>query len=310
MNKVTDIIVITDPGVDDASSLMYAIFCEKINIQLLCIAGGNGPISNATNNALYLMELFKQNIPIAVGPDHPLKRPPVYAYYAQGKGGLGGLKVNEKKLKLKPIETPACDAMYEKLKNSKRKLPIIAIGPMTCLAEMLEKYPDSKKYIKEVIFMGGTKEKIYGKPYREFNISFDPECVDIVIKSGVPLVMIPMELGHFAYLDKHDIKKVKKTNKIGKIFAKMYKKYNDFHVGKLGAAVHDVCAMYYLTNPQNMKTENAHVELKYFKTETDDYGYLETSYDKKINTQICVDMDISDFKYDFFQALENTNKIL
>lgn len=310
MAKKNDIIVVTDPGVDDAIALMYAIFSGEFNIKLLCIAGGNGSIDNTTNNALFLMELFKYDVPIAVGLNHPLKREAVFATKAQGKGGLGGYKVNPKKLKTKPIETPACDAMYETLKKSRKKLTIVAIGPMTCVAEMLIKYPDSTKNIKEIIFMGGTKEKIYGKPYREFNISFDPECVDVVIKSGVPLVMVPMELGHFAYLNKNDIKFVKHINKIGKIFAKMFKKYRDFHVGSYGAAVHDVCALYYLTRPENMKMEQGHVELKYYKTEEEEFGYIDTSYDQEPNATICVDMDILKFKYDLFDAFEETGKIL
>lgn len=310
MEQKTECIVVTDPGVDDATAIMYALFCKVIDIKLFCIAGGNGPIVNATNNCLFLMDLFKQNIPVAVGPDHPLKRQPTYALNAQGKGGLGGYKVNPKKLKSKALESPACDAMFETLKKSKKKLPIIAIGPMTPIAEMLEKYPDSKKHIKEIIFMGGTKEKIYGKPYREFNIAFDPESVEIVLKSKIPLVMVPMELGHFAYLDKNDIKIFKKTNKIGKIFAKMFKKYKDFHVGHLGAAVHDVCTIYYLTNPQNMKWENGYVEMKYYKDGNEEYGYLDTSYDKKPNAKICVDIDITDFKTDIFNALKMTSEIL
>lgn len=310
MEQKIDCIVVTDPGVDDATAIMYALFCKEIDIKLFCIAGGNGPIINATNNCLFLMDLFKQNIPVAVGPDHPLKRQPTYAFGVQGKGGLGGYKVNPKKLKSKTLESPACDAMFETLKKSKKKLPIIAIGPMTPIAEMLEKYPDSKKHIKEIIFMGGTKEKIYGKPYREFNIAFDPESVEIVLKSKIPLVMVPMELGHFAYLDKNDIKIFKKTNKIGKIFAKMFKKYKDFHVGHLGAAVHDVCTIYYLTNPQNMKWENGYVEMKYYKDGNEEYGYLDTSYDKKPNAKICVDIDITDFKTDIFNALKMTSEIL
>ena len=310
MARKTDIIVVTDPGVDDAIALMYGIFSDEFNIKLLCVAGGNGPIENATNNALFLMELFKYDVPVAVGLDHPLKREAVFATKVQGKGGLGGYKVKAKKLQTKPIIASACDAMFETLKKSRKKMSIIAIGPMTSVAEMLLKYPDSTKYIKEVIFMGGTKEKIYGRPYREFNISFDPECVDVVIKSGLPLVMVPMELGHFAYLNRDDIKHVKHINKIGKLFAKMFTKYRDFHVGSHGAAVHDVCAFYYLTHPENMKLEKGHVELKYYKDEKEEFGYIDTCYDKEPNATICVDMDILKFKYDLFDAFEETERVL
>ncbi len=90
--KKKDIIIVTDPGVDDAIAIMYGLFCDELNIKLLAIAGGNGPIENATANACYLMDLFKENIPIAVGPNEPLKRDPAYAFNAQGKTGLAGLK--------------------------------------------------------------------------------------------------------------------------------------------------------------------------------------------------------------------------
>ena len=172
------------------------------------------------------------------------------------------------------------------------------------LAKLLIKYPDSKKYIKEIIFESGTKEKIYGRPYKSFNVGYDPEAADIVLKSGIKLIMVPMELGHFAYLDHKDIKRFRKTNKIGKIYAKMFKGYKDFHVGKFGAAVHDVCTIYYLTNPQYMKAEKAHIEIKYYNQNNEDFGYIDIDFKKKPNALVCTDLDINMFKYDLFEALE------
>ena len=61
----------------------------------------------------------------------------------------------------------------------------------------------------------------------------------------------------------------------------MFKGYNDYHVGKMGAAVHDVCTIYYLTHPEYIKTEKAFIEIKYYKTETDDFGYVDIDFDKK-----------------------------
>ena len=141
MDKKTEIILVTDPGVDDATALLYAIFSNQIDIKLVCVAGGNSLIEITTRNALYLTELFKLNVPIAVGPDHPLRgEKVVYARAVHGKGGLGGVKVNPKKLKTKPIETSACEAMYEILKANKSKITIVGIGPMTSVAEMIEKH--------------------------------------------------------------------------------------------------------------------------------------------------------------------------
>ena len=305
--KKIDLIIDTDPGVDDSIALLYAIKSERFNIKLLSSAGGNGPIENITANAIHITELFNEEIPVVQGASTPLVRPAKYATKEQGKNGLGAYSYNKKKLKHSPVDGEACDVIYQTLKNSQDKISIVSIGPMTNLAKMIQKYPDCKKYIKEIIFESGTKEKIYGKPYKSFNIGYDPEAAEVVFKSGIKLVMVPMELGHFAYLDHNDIKKFKKTNKIGKIYAKMFKGYNDYHVGKMGAAVHDVRTIYYLTHPEYIKTEKAFIEIKYYKTETDDFGYVDIDFDKKPNATVCVDLDINMFKYDLFEALEKCN---
>ena len=307
-DKKIDIIIDTDPGVDDAIALLYAFKSECFKIKLISSAGGNGPIENITSNAIHITELFNEEIPVVEGSPTPLVRPAKYATKAQGKSGLGDYTYNKKKLKHHPIEGEACDVIYQTLKSSKTKTSIISIGPMTNLAKMIQKYPDCKKYIKQIIFESGTKEKIYGKPYKSFNVGYDPEAAEVVFKSEIKLVMVPMELGHFAYLDHNDIKRFKKANKIGKIYAKMFKGYHDYHVGKLGAAVHDVCTIYYLTHPEYIKTEKAFIEIKYYKTNTDDYGYVDIDFNKKPNATVCVDLDINMFKYDLFEALEKCSK--
>lgn len=309
MKEKINVIVDTDPGVDDAIALLYATKCSKINIQLITTESGNSPVSNITQNALHILELLHEEAPVAQGSPTPLKREANFATKAQGKGGLGGYTFNKKKIKHSPVEGEACDVMYKTLKSNKQKTTLISIGPMTNIAKMILKYPDCNKYIKQIIFESGTKEKIYGKPYKSFNTGFDPESAEIVLTSGIPLVMVPMELGHFAYLDKADIKRFKKTNKIGKIYAKMFSKYRDYHVGDLGAAVHDVCTIFYLTHPEYVKTEPAFIELKYYTNpDGTNYGYIDIDFNQKPNAVVCVDLDIDMFKYDLFNALEKCSK--
>lgn len=316
METKKKIIIDTDPGVDDAIALMYACKCEQLDIQLLSIAGGNSSIENLTANALHLCELFDATIPVVQGSKTPLSRPATFAISAQGKYGLGNYTFNHKKLKSTTVSGEACDVLFETLKKNGGKTSIVSIGPMTNLAKLLQKHPDCKKHIKEIIFESGTKEKIYGKPYKSFNVGYDPESAEVVFSSGIPLVMVPMELGHIAYLDKNDIKRFKKTNSLGKKFAKMFKGYKDFHVGNLGAAVHDVCAIYYLTHPELFKKEKAFVSIKYFsnkknkivantgKTNLDDFGFVDIDFSATPNATVCMDLDIASFKQHLFEALE------
>lgn len=306
--KKQNLIIDCDVGVDDAIAIMYALQSEDLNIQLLSTEAGNNPIESITQNTLHLTELLNKKVPVVEGVKEPIKRQPSYALNAQGKGGLGGYKYNRKKIKTSPLNESSSDAIYKVLKSNKEKTTIVAIGPMTNIAVLLKEHPDAKDYIKEIVFESGTKEKIYGKPYKSFNVGFDPEAAEIVFKSGIPLVMIPMELGHIAYLNKDDIKQFKKTNKIGKIFAKMFKKYHDYHVGHLGAAVHDACTIFYLLHPEFVKNEQAHIEIKYYKTETDDFGYVDIDFKKKPNATVCIDLVIDMFKYEIFDCLKRLDK--
>ena len=305
-NKKINIIIDTDPGVDDAAALLYAFGSDRFNIELLSAAGGNSPIENITANTIHITELFKREIPVVRGAVKPLEREAKYATKVQGKYGFGSYKYNRKKLKHKAVEGEACDVIYETMKKNKGKTTLALIGPMTNIAKMMQLHPDCVKYIEKIVFLGGTKEKIYGRPYKEFNVGYDPEAADIVIKSGVKLVMVPMELGHIAYLTKPEIKRFKKTNKLGKVFAKMFERYRDFHVGKLGAAVHDTCVFYYLAHPNLVKTIKAELSVKYYKKDEYDFGYIDTDPESKTpNALVCMDIDINSFKAELFDYLEN-----
>ena len=306
MKNKLNLIIDTDPGVDDATAIFYALNCENFKIKLMTAAGGNSPIENITSNVIHLLEIFDNaNIPVAMGARTPLVRPALYPTKAQGKSGFASYTYNRKKLKHQPLEGEACDVIYDYLKKDKEKTTIAVIGPMTNIAKLLKNHPDCKQYIEQIVFIGGTKEKIYGRPYKEFNIGYDPEAADIVLKSGLKLVMVPMELGHIAYLDKTDIKRFKKANKVGKIMAKMFDKYRDYHVGKLGAAVHDTCVFYYLNHPDLVKTIPGYIDIKYYQKEEYDFGYIDTDLEKKPNATICVDLNIDAFKAELFDMLEN-----
>jgi len=303
MTEKKNIIIESDPGIDDATALLYASKCENLNIMLLSCAGGNSPMENIVSNALHIVEIFDMNVPVSQGSLTPLCRPSIYPISAQGKSGFGGYIYNKKRLKLKPLDGESCDNIYKTLISTKEKTTILSIGPMTNIAKMLQKYPDAKKHIKEIVFMGGTKERIYGRPYKEFNIGYDPEAADVVLKSKIPLVMVPMELGHMAYLNFDEIKVIKKMNKTGKLLAKMYSEYHDFHVGDYGAAVHDPCAVFYLAHPELIKTEKGFIEIKYYQENGENFGYIDIDFEKKPNATICVDVDIDAFKSHLFEII-------
>lgn len=291
------VIIDCDPGIDDAMAIMNAVRSENIEVNLISTVSGNLTIEETVKNALKLTEIFKVNIPVAEGAKEPYKRQPIYATNAQGKKGMGGYTFP--KPKTKPFILKSPDAIHYFLcQNSARNTTILCMGPMTNIANLLLKYPEAKDMISRIVFMGGSKDENGSTiPYREFNVAYDPEAIQIVFDSHIPLIMVPMELGHIAYFTPEEQLKIKRANYVGEIFYKMFSKYNDFHVGKLGAAVHDSCSALFLSNPEIFTLEPAFIKIDYYNKDGEEYGYVNCDFDaKEYNAMVCVDVDIEKFK--------------
>ena len=73
------------------------------------------------------------------------------------------------------------------------------IGPLTNIATAFQKAPDIIERVAEIVLMGGAYFEVGNvTPAAEFNIYVDPEAASIVFKSGVPLVVMPLDVTHKA----------------------------------------------------------------------------------------------------------------
>ena len=304
------VIIDCDPGIDDAMAIMNALNSSNIEVKLISTVAGNLSIDETVKNALKLVDIFGANVPVSIGASEPLKRQPAYATMAQGSKGFGAYQFDS--VVARPFALKGSDALHYFLHdNPAKNTTILCMGPMTNIAKLLMDYPEDKNLISRIVFMGGSKDENGSTmPYREFNVAFDPEAMQVVFDSHLPLVMVPMELGHIAYFDKEEQGKIKRANNVGKIFAKMFSKYNDYHVGKLGAAVHDSCSALYLSNPEIFETAPAELTLKYFsKGEgSAEYGYINCDFgSNNPNALVTTDMDIDKFKKIVYGNLFNYN---
>ena len=67
----TKIIIDTDPGIDDAMAIFYAVANPAIDLLGLTTVFGNVRTSQATRNALFLLEEIGINLPVAPGLHKP-----------------------------------------------------------------------------------------------------------------------------------------------------------------------------------------------------------------------------------------------
>ncbi len=189
------LIIDTDPGIDDALALLLLYkFKDEFNIKLFCSTAGNIPIETATNNLKYFVKNYFNGAKVAKGSESPLVKPKsVNAEYVHGVSGLGHFKIPNQNY---PTLPNSVEAMYETIKESKTKVILLCLGPLTNISKLLIIHPDIRNNIEKIYTMiGSVKGKGNITPYAEFNSYFDPEAFDLVVKSEVPLVLNPMELG-------------------------------------------------------------------------------------------------------------------
>ena len=141
-------------------------------------------------------------------------------------------------------------------------------------------------------------------PYPEFNAACDPEAAEVLMKSNLKIEIVPMEMGHTAYLDWQEVFKTKNTNHTGEVLEIIFRSYKDRHV-KNGIATHDGCAVAYVTNPKIFKVSDVFAKVKYFdKIAT---GIMTVDFNKKPNSKVCISMNIKKFKKLYFKCLKKCN---
>lgn len=303
MEKIP-VIIDADPGIDDAVALMMAIKNKLLEIKLITCTAGNTNLDNVATNTLNALELFDApQIPVALGRATPISRPSFSKEIYHGANGLGGFEFEKNNRKCSNLS--ALESFHKVLSENTQKITIVAMGPLSNIADLIKTYPQDLNKIEKLIFMAGSIEEDGKKtPYAEFNISSDPEAAEIVFNSNLTMFMVPMEMGHTAYLDWHDVFLTKQENYTGEVLEFIYRSYNDGHV-KNGIATHDGTTLAYLLAPQIFETLPAFVSVKYFKEIGS--GVAICDFEKTPNMRVCTKINIKEFKKIYFKALSKCN---
>lgn len=295
------VIINCDTGIDDAVALMMAVKSDKFDIRLITTDVGNvGPKQSAINCNDILELIGGPEVPICAGEGKCLTREREHVA-VHGKTGLGEYKFPKNSRKI--LDEDVVEVLNRTINESNEKLTILCVSPTTNLAKLFQKYPESAKKIEKIVIMAGSIEPTPKgvPPYPEFNISVDPEAAEIVFGAGVPMEIVPMEMGHTAYLDWQEVFKTKNLNFVGSVFEVMFRAYKDRHV-KNGIAMHDGTAVAYMTNPELFKVSPVHTEIEYF--DSVDTGIITMDFKKKPNAITCTEINIKKFKKLYFDLLK------
>ena len=242
------IVLDTDPGIDDAAAISIALTDAQFEVKLLTTVAGNVSADKTSANALKLVEFFgvQGKVPVAAGADRPLLKPFEDASHVHGESGMPGWDFPA--LKTKPLAKHAVEAMRDTLLASDEPLTLVLTGAYTNAALLFRMYPEVKAKIERIVVMGGSLGYGNMSSAAEFNVFTDPHAAKIVFESGLPIVMIGLDVTMKALLTNENIERLATLNQTGKMLHSLFSYYGDEGAG--GKPMHDVNTLFYLAHPE------------------------------------------------------------
>jgi purine nucleosidase len=249
------IIIDSDPGQDDAVAILLAL-ASPVELEVLGIVAvaGNVPLALTQRNARIVCELAgRADLPVYAGCERPMQRALVTAEYIHGKTGLDGPTLPEPTMPLQPQH--GVDYLIETLRRAPAgAITLCALGPLTDIGMALVKAPDIAPKVREIVMMGGAYFEVGNTtPAAEFNIYVDPHAADLVLRSGIPITMIPLDVSHKALTTKPRIARFRALGtRCGRAVAEMLEFFERHDVEKYGAdggPLHDPGVIAYLLEP-------------------------------------------------------------
>ncbi|MEM7357993.1 MAG: nucleoside hydrolase [Pseudomonadota bacterium] len=258
------IIIDTDPGIDDAQAIAFALAHPNIELIGLTTVFGNAAVDVTTRNALRILEVFGHpSIPVAAGASDPLilERFPA-PDFVHGKDGMGNLNLSA------PKNQPQPESAAEFIVRSANEMPgeisLVAIGPLTNIALALRLDPMLPEKIRELVIMGGTvSEPGNVTPLAEANFINDPHAADELLACDWPTTVIGLDVTLKTLLTDKDLETLDaQAGETGKFLSASGQYYLDFYSSRFArggehqraCAMHDASAVIYVVAPDAFQT--------------------------------------------------------
>ncbi len=307
--KKINCIIDCDPGVDDSVAIALSLYDSIMDIKLITTVNGNLDLDIVTRNTLHVLEKFKRtDIPVAMGARTPMGKSMPNASFIHQKNGMGGYKPPEK-VKSKPVEQNAVEAMYEVIKQNPNDISIIILGPHTNVAELIKTHPDVVGMVNHIYCEGCAPYKENSKKrwdtYISFNASFDAIAMKIVVESGIPITIIPSQMGReHSNFNEKEVFEIRELNDVGRFFFEMYNQYWEHNYEDRRIATNDTCAVLTLREPKLFKTKKCVIKVN----TTDMYGRTDFEFTKKGHINFVYKVNKKKMHECFYRAIKKLDR--
>ncbi|MEQ3550335.1 nucleoside hydrolase [Pseudonocardia nematodicida] len=201
MDTPLSVAIDCDPGVDDAVALLLAFRSPQMRVAGVTTVAGNAGLEQVTANATAVLDLAgaPADLPVAAGAAGPIaggERVPDEPVH--GPGALGGAVLPPSS---RPVSDDAVGLLTRLARAQPGELVLLALGPLTNVARLVERDPEAAGMLAGIVHMGGAAF-VPGNvtPAAEFNTYCDPEAARIVLGSGLPVRLVPLDVTRRAVL--------------------------------------------------------------------------------------------------------------
>ncbi|OIK09574.1 nucleoside hydrolase [Bacillus sp. MUM 116] len=270
---MVNVLMFTDPGIDDSFAIMYALLNPKINLVGIVSGYGNTPKEISVRNTVYLLNLGgREDIPIVAGAAGPISGEPVRFYpEIHGKEGLGPLKPPDD---IKNVKVYDFNKILEIITQYRGNIVIVSVGRLTELALMFILYGnDALKDVSAFFIMGGAF-LVPGNITAEAEANFyvDAIAANSVLEKAHNVYLFPLNITNRAIITPEVINFLSESSPtpfrplIKPAFDYYYHAYQKNVPGIKGAPLHDVVPLMSLIDPDLVKFISRRVRVEEFGT--------------------------------------------
>jgi pyrimidine-specific ribonucleoside hydrolase len=206
------ILIDTDMAIDDWMAILYLLQRPDVDVRAITVTGaGEAHCGPGVQNALDLAALAgRPDIPVTCGRETPLKGDRVFPpSWRENVDALAGISIPASPSQ--PAAQGAVALISDAIRAAAGGLEIIALGPLTNLADVFLADPSLAEQIKQIYVMGGAfsvpgnvtnpPEMGIDNDAAEWNIYVDSHAAALVVKSGTPITFVPLDASNHALLD-------------------------------------------------------------------------------------------------------------
>ncbi|WP_345574578.1 nucleoside hydrolase [Nonomuraea rosea] len=200
-----------DTGLDDALALTYLAHRRDVTLcAVTCVSGCVDVDTVSRNTTAVLATLGRPDVPVGRGSARPLTAAGAPAEWVFGPGGMGDVELSGA---ADPADLPpALEVMRRTLAQPGPRTTLVCTGPLTNVALLLRAYPEVVHQVEAVYVMGGSAVAGGNEtPAAESNVLYDPEATDIVLRSGLPVVLYGLDVFTRVKASEADIAELENT---------------------------------------------------------------------------------------------------